>query len=105
MQRILQEIMKKIIHGTSDTWLMSRSSQRPSDPAYYIEDCRICEVTHGDSTDNRIKSSFPNIPSKTFLMESFHNTLFFSGTLNTNKWCQVSYSLFPKQKTVNDIIK
>ena len=27
--------------GTSDAWLMSRSSQRPSNPAYYIEDCRI----------------------------------------------------------------
>ena len=27
--------------GTSDTWSMSRSSQRPSKPAYYIEDCRI----------------------------------------------------------------
>ena len=26
---------------TSDAWLMSRSSHRPSDPAYYIEDCRI----------------------------------------------------------------
>ena len=25
----------------SDAWLMSRLSQQPSDPAYYIEDCRI----------------------------------------------------------------
>ena len=32
---------KKIILGTSDNWSMSRSSQRPSEPAYYIEDCRI----------------------------------------------------------------
>ena len=30
LQRILQEIMKKIILGTSDAWLMRRSSQRPS---------------------------------------------------------------------------
>ena len=27
--------------GTSDAWSMSRSSHWPSDPAYYIEDCRI----------------------------------------------------------------
>ena len=27
--------------GTSDAWLMRRSSHRPTDPAYYIEDCRI----------------------------------------------------------------
>ena len=32
---------KKIILGTSDTWLLSQLSQRPSNPAYYIEDCRI----------------------------------------------------------------
>ena len=30
--------------GTSDTWSMSRWSQRPSNPAYYIEDCRIYSV-------------------------------------------------------------
>ena len=31
----------KKIHGTSDAWSMSYSSQRPSNSAYYIEDCRI----------------------------------------------------------------
>ena len=37
MQRILNEIMKK-----KNTWnIMRRSSKRPSNPAYYIEDCRI----------------------------------------------------------------
>ena len=35
---------KKIIFGTSDAWSMSHLSQRPSDPAYYIESCRICRV-------------------------------------------------------------
>ena len=30
--------------GTSDTWSMSCLSQQPSDPAYYIEDCRICRL-------------------------------------------------------------
>ena len=33
--------MKKNMLGTSDAWSMSRSSQQPSKPAYYIEDCRI----------------------------------------------------------------
>ena len=32
---------KKIILGTSDTWSMRQSFHRPSDPAYYIEDCWI----------------------------------------------------------------
>ena len=41
LQRILLEIMKKKILGTSEAWSVSHSSQRPSEPAYYIEDCRI----------------------------------------------------------------
>ena len=32
---------KKIMLGTLDAWSMSHLSHRPSDPAYYIEDCRI----------------------------------------------------------------
>ena len=46
---------KKIILGTSDAWSMSRSSQRPSDPAYYIEDCRIsilCVIAEVDNFSN-----------------------------------------------------
>ena len=38
------------INNTSDAWLMSRSSHRPSDPEYYIEDCRIswlCRLLEG----------------------------------------------------------
>ena len=35
---------KKIILGTSDAWLMSRSSQRPSDRAYYIEYFQIYSI-------------------------------------------------------------
>ena len=31
---------KKIILGTSDAWSMSCLSQQPSNPVYYIEDCR-----------------------------------------------------------------
>ena len=31
---------KKIL-GTSDTWSTSHMSHRPSEPAYYIVDCRI----------------------------------------------------------------
>ena len=38
----LQDFMKKkIILGTSDTWLTSCLSHRPSKPAYYIVDERI----------------------------------------------------------------
>ena len=33
--------MKKIIVGTSDAWPTSRLFHRPSEPAYYIADCRI----------------------------------------------------------------
>ena len=36
--------MKKIILGTSDSWSTIRLSHRPSNPAYYIEDCRISNV-------------------------------------------------------------
>ena len=54
LQRILQEIMKKIILGTSDAWSMRRSSHRPSDPAYYIKDCPISNT----------------IGAKTFLLKS-----------------------------------
>ena len=43
LQRILQEIMKKLILGTSGAWSMRRASHRPIDTAtqHYIEDCRI----------------------------------------------------------------
>ena len=41
LQRSLQEIMKKIILGTSAAWSMSRLAHQPSDPAYYIEDHTI----------------------------------------------------------------
>ena len=38
----LQEIVKtNIILGTSKAWSMIHLSHRPSEPAYYIEDCRI----------------------------------------------------------------
>ena len=45
--------MKKIMLGTSDTWSMSHSSHRPSDPAYYIEDCWIFGLL--DSPKKRMK--------------------------------------------------
>ena len=41
----------KIMLGTSDAWLMSHLSHRPSDPAYHIEDCQIysklCSIADG----------------------------------------------------------
>ena len=57
LQRILLEIMKKIILGTSDAWSMSSSPHRPSDPAYYIEDCRIFRQCSGLDKIIRCKSS------------------------------------------------
>ena len=36
---------KKIMLVTSDAWSMSHLSHRPSEPAYYIEDCRISAPT------------------------------------------------------------
>ena len=48
LQKFLKEIMKKIIPGTSDAWSMTQSSHRPSNPAYYIEDCRILAQGTGD---------------------------------------------------------
>ena len=35
---------KKIVFGTSDTWSMRQLSHPLSDPAYYIEDCRILKI-------------------------------------------------------------
>ena len=32
---------EKKVHETLEAWSMRRSSHRPSNPAYYIEDCRI----------------------------------------------------------------
>ena len=37
--------LKNLILGTSDAWSMSRSSQQPCEPAYYIEDWRIFSHT------------------------------------------------------------
>ena len=44
LQRILQEIMKKKILGTSDPWSMSRLSQRDTEPVYYSVDYRISNL-------------------------------------------------------------
>ena len=40
LQIILQEIMKKMILGTSDAWSLRRSSKQTSEPAYHIKDWR-----------------------------------------------------------------
>ena len=44
LKKIFQEIVKKIILGTSDAWSMSPLSRRPSKPAYYIEDWQISGI-------------------------------------------------------------
>ena len=41
LKRILQEIMKEIILGTSDAWSIIQSSHKPSNSAYHIEHCQI----------------------------------------------------------------
>ena len=43
--------MKKKILGTSDTWLTSHLSHQPSEPAYYIVDCRILEEGENNKED------------------------------------------------------
>ena len=42
-----KKLWKKIILGTSDDWSLRRSSHRPINPAYYIEDCRIYKPIYG----------------------------------------------------------
>ena len=49
----LSEIMKEIILGTSDACSMSRLAHRPSDPAYYIEDCRIFQLAVRKKNDKK----------------------------------------------------
>ena len=61
LQRILQEIMKKLILGTSDAWSMRQSSHRPSNPAYYIEDCWILSsdrIRNGQNVTLRNESQY-----------------------------------------------
>ena len=43
-KKLWEKMRKNIMLGTSDAWSMSRSSQQPSDQAYYIEDCLILRV-------------------------------------------------------------
>ena len=62
-----KKLWKKMILGTSDTWLMRRSSQPPGKPANYIEDLwifvRSCQkVTKSDFSKSifNVKKSFCN---------------------------------------------
>ena len=58
--------MKKIMLGTSDAWSMSHSFHRPSEPAYYIEDCRILSICGSKNI--------------------YSNCQDFSGTMTIKKW-------------------
>jgi hypothetical protein len=52
--------------GTSDTWSMSCLSDQPSDPAYYIEDCRISYLSWAvGKVDTRYAMPYEILP-KTF---------------------------------------
>ena len=59
--------MKKIMLGTSDAWSMSRSSHRPSNPANYIEDCRIFSGG-GVSSHIYLRSIASNVTLKAFCL-------------------------------------
>ena len=41
-------VMKEIMLGTSGAWSTSHLSQQPSEPAYYIVDCRILVLLYLD---------------------------------------------------------
>ena len=43
-KEVYKKLWKKRTLGTSDTWLISRLSKRPSNSAHYIEDCQIFTV-------------------------------------------------------------
>ena len=45
--------------GTTDSWSMSRSSHRPKEPAYYIEDCGILGLL---SYSDMEKPATPKMP-------------------------------------------
>jgi hypothetical protein len=44
MPKSMRNYQKKNMLGTSDAWSTSHSSQRTSEPAYYIVDCQISIV-------------------------------------------------------------
>ena len=57
--KFMMNYEKEIMFVRSDTWSMSRSSHRPSKPAYYIEDCRISSVPHlGRWTGGDLRSNY-----------------------------------------------
>ena len=82
LQRILQEVMKKIILGTSDAWWTIRLSHRPSDPAYYIVNWRIsttndaCYAAIHYQKNTECKSKLTHNGLEPFLKDNFnlHNT-------------------------------
>ena len=79
------------MRGTSDAWSVSRSSHWPSEPVYYIEDCRISDRKTGlhdldfqsdnDDSDpdvrkfsvNREKLTYDNLTNK--IREIYNDTI------------------------------
>ena len=56
--------------GTSDAWSTSRSSQWPSDPAYYIEDCQIYALLRQWPISfllQQVKRNSPAVANKKFV--------------------------------------
>ena len=76
-----KKLWKKIMLGTSDTWLMSHSSHRPNKPEYYMEDCRISRENDENmgcagASGNRqilVYLSLPNMGSPYTISYNIHN--------------------------------
>ena len=85
---------KKMILGTSDAWSKRLLSHRPSDPAYYIEDCQIFEnlkgiwVRSGVQPINSIDNTM-NLMTATFVAPVLLSAFSFAIRLNT--WCHYIY--------------
>ena len=94
--------MKKIMLGTSDTWSMSRSSQQPSEPAYYIVDCQIFDLLGIHNPCSRC----PILLLKLYIPSTFSNMLMLchgKGVLEKKNELTIPNSLQPKFKSQSQI--
>ena len=85
--------------GTSDAWSMSCLSHQPIDPAYYIEDCRICDSScavllskqHEYKSCKR-KSSFQLKPIKAVSAQTSFSLLSFIFVGSCQTWSKLDIS-------------
>ena len=57
----LQQIMRKIMLGTSDAWSTSHLSQQPSKPAYYIVDCWTFGSISRTANQNTVEQTYDSM--------------------------------------------